>query len=112
MRSTSGPASWLLAGAHLTAGLFLARAATVTVNHGGATGTAAALYGTAALAGAAALSTATATRRPPARTRPGTEEEDTLLLLPVKPCRCDRWWTSLGTEHDTWCPNYQPRSRP
>ncbi|MEV0016626.1 hypothetical protein [Streptomyces tendae] len=19
-------------------------------------------------------------------------------------CRCDRWWTSLGTDHDPWCP--------
>lgn len=21
-------------------------------------------------------------------------------------CRCDRWWTALGAEHDTWCPNH------
>ncbi|MFK0063411.1 hypothetical protein ACIQTN_29800 [Streptomyces werraensis] len=19
-------------------------------------------------------------------------------------CRCDRWWTSFGTDHDPWCP--------
>jgi hypothetical protein len=106
VKHTSGPA-WLLAGAHLTAGLFLAHAGTVTVNHGGATGQAAALYATAALAAAAAYGSATGTRRAPARTRPGTGAED---MAGLTTCRCDRWWTSFGTEHDTWCPNYQTRS--
>ncbi|MBP5906842.1 hypothetical protein F3K40_15395 [Streptomyces sp. LBUM 1478] len=105
MKHTSGPA-WLLAGAHLTAGLFLAHAGTVTVNHG-ATVQAAVLYGTAALAAAAAYGSATGTRRAPARTRPGTGAED---MAGLTTCRCDRWWTSFGTEHDTWCPNYQTRS--
>ncbi|MFU0240389.1 hypothetical protein ACKI1J_32210 [Streptomyces scabiei] len=107
MKHTSGPAR-LLAGAHLTAGLFLAYAGTVTVNHGGATVEAAALYSTAALAAAAAYGSATGTRRTPARTRPGTDAEDMAALTT---CGCDRWWTSFGLQHDTWCPNYRSRSR-
>jgi hypothetical protein len=108
VRRTSGPAAWFLAVAHLTAGLFLAHAGTVTVNHGGAAEHAAAFYGTALLAAAAAYGTATATRRRPAVARPGSDLEDFAALHP--PCGCDRWWTSFGTEHNDWCPNYQTRS--
>ena len=25
----------------------------------------------------------------------------------ARTCTCDQWWTSLGTEHDPWCPNNQ-----
>lgn len=25
-------------------------------------------------------------------------------------CRCERWWTSAGTDHDPWCPGQMGRA--
>lgn len=104
MRRTSGPAL-ILAGAYLTGGLFLAHAAVVTVNAGGAPLTSGLLVATSGLSAVAAYSAATGPLARPDRPRPPTPEEAASLLSP--PCRCDRWWTSFGTAHDTWCANYE-----
>lgn len=96
MRRSSAPAL-LLAAAYLSGGAFLAHAAVVTVNHGGAPLTAGALFGTSGLSLVAAYSAAAG----PLRTTPPPPR--------VRTCRCDRWWTSLGTEHDPWCPNHPSR---
>lgn len=96
------PLSYALAAAHLTAGLYLAHAATITVNHGGAPATATALYATAALAAAAALTAAPGPRRPPVPTRPGTADEDAAALATLT-CDQDRGenpfaWTATTPE--------------
>lgn len=89
--------AFILAGAYLSGGAFLAHAAAVTVNAGGAPWTAGALAGTSGLSLVAAWSAATGPLRHPPRTPQ------------ARTCRCDRWWTSLGTEHDTWCLNHPSR---
>ncbi|MEV5048219.1 hypothetical protein AB0N20_27380 [Streptomyces griseoincarnatus] len=88
MRRALLPA-FILAGAYLTGGAFLAHAAAVTVNHGDAPLTAGVLLSTSGLSLFAAYSTATG----PLRTRPPRPR--------VQTCRCDRWWTSLGTDRHT-----------
>lgn len=63
---------------------------------------------TAAFCTAAALAAVAGCCDPSAlsngRTREGTTETDEAVL--AETCTCDLWWTSCGTEHDTWCPNY------
>lgn len=100
MRRALLPA-FVLAGAYLSGGASLAHAAAVTVNHGGAPLTAGALLGTSGLSLVAAWSAATGPLRHPPRRPPGEG--------PADPCGCDRWWTSLGAAHDTWCPNHPSR---
>ncbi|MET9819610.1 hypothetical protein [Streptomyces sp. NPDC006355] len=80
----AGCATTVLAAAYLSAGTFLAHAATVTVNHGGHAGYATALYTAAGLAAAAAVGTVTGTRHPP-RTRPTTAADDRRALAAADP---------------------------
>ncbi|WP_061443831.1 hypothetical protein [Streptomyces sp. CCM_MD2014] len=80
----SGCATTLLAAAYLSAGAFLAHAATVTVNNGGSTRYAVTLYASAGLAAAAAVGTVTATRRPP-HPRTATAADDRRALAATDP---------------------------
>lgn len=37
----------------------------------------------------------------------GTADEDAAAIARADlsgACACEHWWTSLGTEHDQWCP--------
>lgn len=82
--SPAGCATTLLAAAYLSAGAFLAHAATVTVNNGGSPRYAVALYASASLAAAAAVGTVTATRRPP-HARTATAADDRHALAATDP---------------------------
>ncbi|MFD0209176.1 hypothetical protein ACFVH9_08560 [Streptomyces hirsutus] len=53
--------------------------------------------------------------QPPAIRKPGVRARinaarQTRRTIRSMRCRCDRYWSSVGTEHDRWCPKFQRNS--
>ncbi|MFJ4784101.1 hypothetical protein [Streptomyces sp. NPDC088794] len=42
--------------------------------------------------------------------RPARSAADEIVREELDAACCERWWTSLGTDHDTVCPHLFPRS--
>ncbi|MGW3735191.1 hypothetical protein [Streptomyces sp. NPDC005148] len=83
--------------------VFLAYAATVSLEQG-AWPFASAFFGAAVLSGVAGcLGYAPESGTTHTDPHPCAPVED--LVEVARTCTCDRWWTSLGTAHDVWCPN-------
>ncbi|MFF1963110.1 hypothetical protein ACFVW5_05690 [Streptomyces sp. NPDC058232] len=88
---------------HGVACVFLAYAATVSLEQG-AWSFAAAFFGAAVLSGVAGcLGYAPEPEATQTDLRPGIPVED--LAVFASTCTCDPWWTSFGTDHDVLCPN-------
>ncbi|GGW99701.1 hypothetical protein [Streptomyces chryseus] len=108
----TGLARALLA-VYLVAFVWLAYVSAVCLQHN-APGQAAAFYATATLVAvacgrewqhAAALQAAAVhDRRPRPRTYP-SDMDAVMRAELARTCRCERWWTTFGTDHDPTCPH-------
>ncbi|WP_433341636.1 hypothetical protein [Streptomyces sp. CA-253872] len=98
----SGITARVLSLAHLLVLYFLAHLATVTTERGGGLFYAVGLWGSAALSAVAGYVMAGRAEEAAARARRDRFYAD---LARRVTCSCDRWWTSLGVEHDPECRN-------